>query len=179
MSGWSILWQRILNTFAPGTITGVDDTGPVMMLQVSIGYLEGNSAIPAMQQFGFASVPPLQSDAALLYVAGDRSNGACVGTNNQATRFKGKQVGETAVFNAFGMSIYLSTAGIVINGGGQPVTVNNAQSVVINAASSIELNAPGVSTSANLTVGTGASGTFTAEGGVNVTVRDGIITNIF
>jgi hypothetical protein len=33
--------------------------------------------------------------------------------------------------------------------------------------------------SGNLTVGTGASGTFATNGGVNVTVRDGIVTNIF
>lgn len=119
------LWRRILNVFAPGTITAVDDTGPVLRAQVTIGYLETVDDVPVLQQFGFASVPPLGSDVALVFIGGDRSNGAGVATNNQASRVRNKAPGESVIFNAFGMSIYLSAEGVIINGGGLPVQIIN------------------------------------------------------
>lgn len=121
MSSIAKVWQRVWNSIAGATITSSNDAGPVLRCQVKIGYLEINDNVPIPQQFGFASVPPNGSDAAVLFVGGDRSNGVGVATNHQPTRFKGKLPGEAVVFNAFGMSVLLSQAGIVINAGGLPV----------------------------------------------------------
>jgi phage baseplate assembly protein V len=131
MSG-AKLWRRIWNTLAAVTVTQADDTGPVMLLQLKIGYIENNDMVPAVQQFGFASVPPLQSDGVAAFVGGDRSNGVVIGTNNQGARFKGKQPGESVVHNGFGVSIYLAKTGLVIDGGGMNITINNAPTVTQN-----------------------------------------------
>lgn len=123
MSTVAKVWRRVLNVFAPGSISGVDDTGPVMRAQVKIGYLEINDSVPILQQFGFASVPPSGSDVAVMFIGGDRSNGAGVATNHQGSRFRGKASGESVLFNAFGMSVLMSAGGIVINTGGVPMVV--------------------------------------------------------
>lgn len=119
------LWRRILNAMSIGTITQVNDTGPVQKAQVKVGYLEIHDDRPVVQQFGLSSVPPLGCDAVVIYVAGNRSSGVIIGTNHQATRPTGRAPGETTLFNSSGMSIYLSAAGIVINGGGVPVHLVN------------------------------------------------------
>jgi phage gp45-like len=119
------LWRRIVNAMAPGTINQVDDTGTVATVQVQVGYQEVMDGKPLLQQFGFSSVPPIGSDAMVMFIAGDRSNGVVLGTNHQSTRPTGRQPGETTVFNSTGMWIYLSSTGVVINGGGMPVRVMN------------------------------------------------------
>jgi phage gp45-like len=126
------IWKRVWNALASATITQINDTGPVMLAQVKLGYLETNDNVPVVQQFGFDSVPPLQSDAVALFIGGDRSNGVIVGTNNQAARTRNKKIGESVVYNNFGISIYLTTAGLVINGGGFPVVINNCPTVTQN-----------------------------------------------
>jgi phage gp45-like len=118
------VWRRVLNAVAPAAITTTNDAGPVLSAQIQIGYMEIIDNVPVLQQFGLASVPPPGSDAAAAFVAGDRSNGVVVATNDQTTRPTGKQSGETMLYNARGMQVYLSASGIVINTGGAPVTIN-------------------------------------------------------
>jgi phage gp45-like len=85
-----------------------------------------------MQHFGFSSVPPAGSDGIAIFLSGDRSNSAIIATNNATTRPKNKAAGETVVFNAFGMSIYLSQNGITINGGGKPISITNCPTLTQN-----------------------------------------------
>jgi phage baseplate assembly protein V len=178
MSGNKI-WKRVWNALASATITQINDTGPVMLAQVKLGYLETNDNVPVVQQFGFASVPPLQSDAVASFVGGDRSNGVVVATNNQPLRFRGKAVGESVIYDAFGKSIYLTaTGGIIVDANGADVTINGAADVIMNASASVTLNTPVVVVQNNLVVGTGATGAFPTGAGATVTVQDGIITNI-
>lgn len=126
------LWQRIMNLIAPGTITAVDDTGTVMRAQLKLGYLELRDGVPVLQQFGFSSVPPIGSDAAVIFISGDRGNGVAVATGHQATRPTGKSPGEAVIFNAFGMSIYMSQNGVMVTQGGKPVTFDGDVHVVGN-----------------------------------------------
>ena len=132
MSGLLHLWQRVQNLFAPGKIPLCDDTGSVMRGQFAIGSLELLDGVPVMQQFGFSSVPPAGSDGIAVFLSGDRSNSAIIATGNAAARPKNKLAGETVVFNAFGMTIYLSKTGMTINGGGMPITITNAPTVTQN-----------------------------------------------
>jgi phage gp45-like len=112
--------RRILNAIAAGTMTAADDSGTVQRHQVKIGYMELLDQVPVVQQFGLASCPPLTSDVIVLFIGGDRSNAVVIGSNNQGKRPTGQAYGETSLFNAFGMSIYISKNGIVFDGGGKP-----------------------------------------------------------
>jgi len=103
----------------------------------------------------------------------------CVATNHQKSRFTGKAAGESVVYDAFGKSIYLTqSGGIIINANGASVTINNAADVTVTAASSVNFVTPVVTTTGNLVVGTGATGSFPTGAGETVTVQDGIIVNI-
>jgi hypothetical protein len=63
--------------------------------------------------------------------------------------------------------------------GGGSVVVGADGTVQLTSPSSVGINAPVATTSGVLTVGVGATGTFTSASGNTVTVRDGIVTNIY
>ncbi len=62
---------------------------------------------------------------------------------------------------------------------GDGIEVKSQSSVRVIAASSVMLNTPVVDVAHTLTVGNGATGSFTTPTGQVVTVTDGIITNIY
>lgn len=136
------IWRRVMNMIGFGTVTQVNDAGPVMMLQVRFGTEQLSDAVPLVQHFGFSGVPPIGSNVACNFLGGDRANKAAIASNHRASRPTGRVAGESTVFNAFGMSIYLSQTGIVVNAGGQPVEVNNATTVTVNASTEIIANTP-------------------------------------
>ncbi|MTK12711.1 MAG: phage baseplate assembly protein V [Clostridiaceae bacterium] len=134
------LGRRLLLAIACGRVTGVTDTGNVQTMQVQLGDDEVRDNTPRPAEFGFSSLPPVGSDAVIIFVGGDRSNGVVVATGNQTLRMKAMSPGETAIYDASGKHVYLSKDGIVIEAKGQPVTVNNASQVTINATA-VTINA--------------------------------------
>ncbi len=129
-------WSAVTNMIGFGRLGPVDDTGPVQTAQVSLGYMETQDARTVVQQFGLASNPPTGSDLVLIFQGGDRSKGVVIGSNHQATRPTGQVPGETTIFNAFGMSIYVSKNGIAINANGKPLTIQ-ASNCTLDAAGNL------------------------------------------
>jgi phage baseplate assembly protein V len=129
---------RLWNMIAFGSLGPVNDSGPVQTAQVTVGYQEVQDARPVVGLFGLATNPPAGADVVVLYQAGDRSKGLVIGVNHQGTRPTGQAPGETTVFNAFEMAIALTQGGVVINGGGKSVTIENAGGTVnINSGGTV------------------------------------------
>ena len=126
------IYRRVLLTVGRGRITTSNDGGNVQLLQVQLGANELRDNTPRLGEYGFNSNPPEGSDAVLVFVGGDRSNGVVVGTGNQTLRFKNLAIGESVLYDSRGQSVYLSASGIQVNGGGLPVTVSNASSVTLD-----------------------------------------------
>lgn len=136
------LAQKLQAVIGVGKITLVDDSGAVQLDQVAIGPLEVHDGAPNSQQFGFASNPPVGTDAVMVFIGGDRSNGVIIATGNQKYRLKGLASGDAALYDSRGQSVWLTPGGIVVNGAGLPMTVNNTPEVTVNASTSVTLNTP-------------------------------------
>jgi phage baseplate assembly protein V len=147
-----------------GQITAINDNGPVQMAQVEFGYLELRDNTPVIYHFGFAANPPVGSNVLANFVAGDRGNGVVAGTNHQALRMRGLGSGECAIYDSLGRSVYLSAAGIVVNGNGGPVSIANASTVTVTATAQVVLNAPTVQVNGNLSVSGNINATGTIAG---------------
>lgn len=119
------LASKLWNLIAFGTLGPVNDGGPAQTAQVSVGYMEVQDARPVVGLFGLASNAPAGSDVIVLYQGGDRSKGVVIGINHQGSRPTGQTSGETTLYNAFDMTIQLGQSGIVINGGGMPLQIEN------------------------------------------------------
>lgn len=126
------VYRRVLLSLGRGRITLADDSGSVQTVQAQISASEVYDNTPRVAEYGFTSLPPSGSDAVLVFIGGDRSNGVVVGTNHQASRLKNLQTGEVAIFDDQGQSVWIKRGGIVIEGAGKPITING--NVQINGA---------------------------------------------
>lgn len=136
-------YLRTMMIVRRGKISLVDDSGVTQKLQLPPSGLETRDNLDRLAEYGLTSNPPKGTDAMILNIGGDPSNGAVVGTNHQETRPTGLQPGETMLYNGLvNVQVYLSAAGLVINAGGLPVAVNNATIVTITAADEIIADTP-------------------------------------
>lgn len=137
-----------------GRVTTSNDAGTAQVLQLRLSGLELRDTTPRIAEFGFSSRPPVGSDAVLVFVGGDRTNGIVIATGHQASRPTGLEEGETIVYDLFGKFIrFTRSGGIVIEANGSPVTVDNATTVTINASTEIQMNTPLLQVSGNIKAG--------------------------
>ncbi|KAF1040291.1 MAG: hypothetical protein GAK35_03545 [Herbaspirillum frisingense] len=130
-----------------------DDSGPMQRLQVWLNELQTVDNVPYASHFGFTSRAPDGSDSIVMFVGGDRSNGVVLGTNHAESRPRGLVQGESALFNQVGIKIYLSKGGLVIEGAGLPITVNNTPTVTVNAGTKVQMNTPELNVTGKITAG--------------------------
>jgi len=123
------LARRILLIMARGTITLVNDTGSVQMLQARLSVLELVPDIPRFAEYGFTSNPPSGTQVVIAFKNGDRNDGIVIATSNAEFRMKALATGEVAISDNRGQSVYLSAAGIVVKGGGLPITLTDTPKV--------------------------------------------------
>jgi phage baseplate assembly protein V len=135
--------RRIQALVGRGRVKFVDDSGTVQKMQVLMSGMETPDSRFRVPEFGFTSNPPIDSDVIAVHVDGDRSAGAVLGTNHQASRPTGLQSGETMLYSQDGKYVYLTASGgIVVEARGQAVTVNDATIVTINAATKVRMVTP-------------------------------------
>lgn len=130
-----------------------DDSGAVQTVQVRLGEDETRDSTRRLAEYGFASSPPVGSDAVVLFIGGDRGRGVVVATNHQASRLRGLQPGEAAIFDDQGQSIWIKRSGIVIEAAGRPVSVTGASVLKVDAADHVELDTPQLRVSGSILAG--------------------------
>ncbi|KVO95568.1 baseplate assembly protein [Burkholderia ubonensis] len=143
--------RRVLLSLARALVTTVNDAGGVQMMQVKLNPLETRDNTPRPVEFGLTSNPPIGSDAFVVFLGGDRSNGVVLGTVHQPSRPKNLAPGETMLYSQDGKYIYVTASGgIVVEAKGQSVTVNDATTVTINASSAVVMNTPTLKVSGDI-----------------------------
>ena len=153
MESLNRLARRVLQMVGRGRIRFVDDSGAVQRVQVQFNDLETIDEMLRVSEFGFASNPPPGTDAVALFIAGDRSGGLIIGTNNQQYRMVALGSGDAAIYDSRGQSVWLTDAGIVVNGAGLPLAINNTPTVTVNASIEVELNTPLLNVTGNIKSG--------------------------
>ena len=154
-----------------GHIKSRSDSGIVQLLQVQFSATDVRDNTPRVAEYGFTSNPKTDCQAVFLCVGGDRSNGVVIGTNDPNARLKNLQVGEVAIYDDLGQSIWLTRTGIVVNGAGLPITVNgnstfNGNLHVTGAITGDStITAPNVVGTTNVTFGSKSGVSHTHSGG--------------
>jgi phage baseplate assembly protein V len=127
------MYRRIMLMVGRGRIKTSRDDGAAQMHQVRFNALETTDNIPRLGEYGFNSMPPADSDAVLLFAGGNRINGIIIATGNQTFRMRSLKPGEVSISDNLGQSVYLTQAGIVVNGGGLPVMVTNTPEITLDS----------------------------------------------
>lgn len=137
------LARRILLLLGRGRVMTTNDSGPVQLVQVQINDLETIDGLRRLAEFGFTSMLPRDTDVAIAFLGGDRSNGVVVASNHQPSRPRDLKAGETMIYTQDGKQIYLTASGgILVKANGQPVEIDGATTVTINASTKIRAVTP-------------------------------------
>ena len=104
--------------------------------------------VELMQQFGFTSVPPANTQAVILPIGGQTTHGIVIATENCSFSVKNLQGGDVAVYDESGSSIVLKK--------GRLIEID-CDVLKINAATKVDISSPLVETDQ----------VFTAQGQIN------------
>jgi phage gp45-like len=135
------LYRRILMNVAPAKILATDDSGPIHRVQVNLnGGPEIIDQLPVMQFYGLNAHAPVGSDAAAMFIAGQRSNAVIVGTNNQKARLRNLQPGEVSLYTDEGDNLKFGrgqaatlTAGISFGVTTKAATIKGSDTVTLDS----------------------------------------------
>jgi phage baseplate assembly protein V len=125
------LYRRVRMALAPGRVTATNDAGTVQKLQITLGDGQVVDAVPAVYIYGLAMRPHPGADVVFLANGGDRGDGCIVAVNDQRYRLTGLAEGEVCLHDDIGHKVYLSRSGIVIDGGGQPIVIQNTPTTTL------------------------------------------------
>lgn len=130
--------MNLWNLIGIGLATRVDDSGELQRVQVTEkaagkGFSDRvTDKVRRLTDFGFTSNPPLNAEVMVLRRGGDRSQSMVVATSHRPSRLKNLQPGDVAVYDVRGAYVKFTGSGIVIDGAGQQMTIQNVGKVVIN-----------------------------------------------
>lgn len=127
------LVRRISNMLSRGTVTLGNSTGNLQTLQVSLLDEEGKDAVEHFEPFGFTAAPVDGAEVLAAFIEGDRSHGIIIAATDRRYRVKNLKAGESAAYNAFGMTILLTKEGIVITGGAKDISISGAPNINISS----------------------------------------------
>jgi phage gp45-like len=126
------LHRRVRLMVSRGVLSLVDDAAGVQQVQVKLFAGEVRDGLERVQQYGFSSVPPVGSEAVVLFVGGSRDHGVVIGTESRGQRAGGQAAGVVTVYDGAGHKIVFTAGGIEIHGGGHNLTITGAPKVSVN-----------------------------------------------
>ena len=127
------VYRRVLMLCRSGKATLVNDAVPTQQMQITLSQIEVLDGVLRLAEYGFQSVPPAGADVVALFPAGNLGDGVVIATGHQTYRLRALATGEVAISDDKGQRVYLSAAGIRIEGGALPVQINTTGGLTVNA----------------------------------------------
>lgn len=107
------LKERVFLMIGRAVIAAIDDSKDIQEAQISVLAGESMDRIPRLQEFGFASNPPKDSEAIVVALGGNRENLVIIATDKRTVRFKNLASGESAIYTDDGTYLHLKKGGLV------------------------------------------------------------------
>lgn len=123
------LWNRLRGILTRGAVTRVDDSAPVQRVQVRFLGDRVSSGVERFQDFGLSSVPMPEDatglpEAVLGAVAANADHFVTLGLIDRRHRPTGLKDGETILYNAHDVRLYLKDDGTLLIEAPTKVTVD-------------------------------------------------------
>jgi phage baseplate assembly protein V len=97
--------QRLRLLVTKALVDAVDDSTALQLLKVKALESEAIEQVENIQQYGFSSIPPRDSEVVLVEVGGSRDHLLAIASDNSAGRPTGGVEGEVTVWSQYGQSI--------------------------------------------------------------------------
>lgn len=126
------LARRLQNLVARGTVALSDASKKMQTLQLRLLAGEVADGVEHFEAYGFTSRPKAGAEHVTIFVDGDRAHPITIVVADRRYRLQGLAEGEVALHDDQGQKVHLTRAGIVVDGGGKPITYQNSPSVTFN-----------------------------------------------
>ncbi|SCU73563.1 Bacteriophage Mu Gp45 protein [Cupriavidus necator] len=110
-------------------LRAVSDANKLQRAQVQVLAEETHDDVERVQQYGFTSVPFSGAEGVVVFVGGNRDHGLVIAVDDRRYRLVGLAPGEVALYDDQGQKVHLTRSGIVIDGGGHDLVIQNAPNV--------------------------------------------------
>ncbi len=151
------IMRRVQMSVGRALIAAVNSSLQTQLVQLNLLAGETSGQLEQFQEYGFASVPFAQAEAAVVFVNGDRSHGLVIATQDRRYRLTTLVGGEVALYDDQGQAVTLKRTGVVVTapkgltgtvgGTGLALTVTGGATIVADTAviksQSIDLGATG------------------------------------
>ncbi len=124
MSDNSPLERKFANFLTKGILSLINSATGRQTAQVAM-LADEDASLPYVETYGFTSCPNSGAETVSMFYDGDKSHGIVIKIDDRRYRLKGLKAGEVAIYDDADQSIVLTKSGIVIDGGGKPITVKN------------------------------------------------------
>lgn len=124
-----------------GVITLVKAAGEIQLVQLDGLSHEKLQDAEQFQQYGCTSNPPVGSMCIVLPIGGKTAHSIVIATEHGIYRLKNLAPGEVALYDDQGQKIHITRTGIVVDGGGKPVTVQNVSHLDITTTGAVNVTA--------------------------------------
>lgn len=168
MQGMRQLYNRIGNMLARGVVRTVNAAGKMQILQLGMLAGETKDRLEHVEPYGFTSHPKSGAEAVAVFLDGDRGHGLVLVVADRRFRLAGLAAGEMAIHDDQGQKVHLTRTGIVVDGGGLPIIIQNAPTVTADT--------PEMICTGNLTVQQHLTyqGGMTGSGGAGAAITGGL-----
>lgn len=131
--------NRLANLLARGFVRLVNAGLKMQGLQIGLMADETIDDIEHVEPYGFTSHPKAGAEAFAGFFDGDRSHGVVLCVADRRYRLKGLAEGEMAIYDDLGQKVHLTRAGIVIDGAGLPLVIQNVPTATVKAATKVRM----------------------------------------
>lgn len=121
--------RRVASMLVRGVISLVDSAAQMQTIQVKARAGDTFDHIEHFEPYGFTSNPKNGAEALLAAINGNRDHTVAIVVGDRRFRLTGLQSGEAALYDDQGQKIYLTRAGIVVDGAGKQATFMNLPKV--------------------------------------------------
>lgn len=142
--------RRISNMLARGSVTAVNGAGKLRMLQIGLLAEETKDDVEHFEPYGFTSEVKPGSEPIAAFPDGDRSHGFVLVVADRRYRLRGMKSGEVAIYDDLGQKVHLTRTGIVIDGAGLPMTIDNVASLTAKASGGVRFETPSFAVTGNI-----------------------------
>ncbi|MCP3653320.1 MAG: phage baseplate assembly protein [Herbaspirillum sp.] len=115
-----------------GIVSKVTDGGAIQLIRGKLMDGEDYDQMENLQPYGFTSVPKAGAELLSTFIGGNRDHPVIVVVGDRRYRLRGLQDGEMAIYDDQGQKVHLTRAGIVIDGGNKPITIQNTPEIDMN-----------------------------------------------
>lgn len=105
--------DRVKLAVGKALLKAVKDDGQIQLVKITGLADETQEDVERVQPYGLTTNPPLDSEAVVVYMNGNRDHGVVIVTDSGEYRIKNLVSGEVAVYSQFGQIILLAADGTI------------------------------------------------------------------